>query len=1188
MNLSDADPECFEEVNKEWETVDLKRDFEFQFKQRKHVGRAIHVAAMKDEPGLMSLLLDRNADPSDSACFGTLLVRTQTICAQEDNKSSLQPIHIAAGRGNLGTMQILVESGARIDAHAKRKGQYHYAPIHEAAFAGQVDAVKFLLRNRADVDTKNKDGKTPLHIACQRGDWKLVRALTGANADITIQDSPNHFRDYQMTPLLYAIGSKFPRSKLYLLTRRCIKDVMLIAEKDPEAARDMLIDESKHSPDGPVYHESWRKGLAGATGEDAPNWWDLIMLLQDAPDVAVAVLEVLTLSADDFETTDSVRFHHPVPQVLRKHHLTSDIACSYNGEFKKWNFHPDPPSGEPKYPAWHDEIAPGSSHLARSRIGEIDRDHPTRDKSSNRLTRHFFKQIMVDWGIRQSGIARVKIKTLILPNIMRPEVLLALSRANPVTVFKSDAAKAIADYAWANVADHYMAGFLIRCSELIFLIGLVVPYEEVDAELNQDVCWMFLRATSLREMLLELEEIWGYVKLERTHGIGAYVGNRWNLVDNFSYCLFGIIVWSAPNFNTMQQSTRRLFAVVTFLRWIQLLYMLRAFSTMNTGHKIIPILMSFFSVGGMFIITSMMLLAFVHAFSVLLSPGVDVMTTLRDTIRILLLGDGDGIDFVLSLEDDSSSLFVVCMLAVGVVVYCICTLNLFIAVHGSAFENAKAVRHELFYSFRCSICLNGMFHSNYLPPPLSLLPRSWMSYCLSVGVFSTIAAKVYIFTPYHHILSSVALSIGFYLGDRILLQQRKWWRLRRTDSPSKDEVVPLAAAGDHQSGLAAEGLSLDGKWISTKNKAHFDIVGFKVRECSGDSRRLEHGEIRQTDFPERQLVPDSGRYSMNTDGHKYSAELIDDKLHWDDEDIWEKQATYADLGMTMTATMTRPNDVVKADEEKKYLWFCTHGNLEGSDLLAEPEDDADLKTNVLDTKDDVHNLERKLERVQQDVRTMVKAMQGQGLRCGTREELERPASRSGSRDGVNGVGLPVGRRFSVETTKSDGSDMPRRDGGHGSSSRNSQNAMNSTDSLSPPPSPKTRMRAAGVTDARRQPLQRQLPVQPRYPQPDQARDQADKARYPQPVQVDGGKIHPSELLTIHESGTPQAGKFEITFDNGECTDPPGQADYSSQASVTTIRQEDLPANSSRSRPITRGVPGNQRQERQDMLPPFLT
>jgi len=71
-------------------------------------------------------------------------------------------------------------------------------PLIEASIHGQVDTSRLLLQFKADPNTKDKDGDTPLHLASSAGKVDTVRLLLQSNAD------PNDKSKDGNTPLHWA------------------------------------------------------------------------------------------------------------------------------------------------------------------------------------------------------------------------------------------------------------------------------------------------------------------------------------------------------------------------------------------------------------------------------------------------------------------------------------------------------------------------------------------------------------------------------------------------------------------------------------------------------------------------------------------------------------------------------------------------------------------------------------------------------------------------------------------------------------------------------------------------------------------------------------------------------------------------------------------------------------------------
>ncbi|MHC4538871.1 MAG: ankyrin repeat domain-containing protein [Planctomycetota bacterium] len=89
-------------------------------------------------------------------------------------------IHGATSLGVMDKVKAFVEQGIDIN---EKDGQ-GMTPLHLAAQAGHREIVEFLLSNDADVHAKDSDGRTPLEVALSQRGNDIVKLLVEAGADI--------------------------------------------------------------------------------------------------------------------------------------------------------------------------------------------------------------------------------------------------------------------------------------------------------------------------------------------------------------------------------------------------------------------------------------------------------------------------------------------------------------------------------------------------------------------------------------------------------------------------------------------------------------------------------------------------------------------------------------------------------------------------------------------------------------------------------------------------------------------------------------------------------------------------------------------------------------------------------------------------------------------------------------------
>lgn len=226
-------------------------------------GRTVlHEVAASSEIAAARLLLERHAKvlqkcaagmtPLHIAVQGPNLEMVQILLengaqVDEEGPHGCVPLHVAVISGNLSMIELLLAGGAHVDAPSSPR----LPPLFHAVLSDNVDIAQFLLDkgariscgnttlfhaaaemglstmmgvllqhvaqqeagNLALINQMNDEGKSPLHIAAQKGDLETVRVLIEANADIDIKDETSK------TPLYYATSHENDNVRNFLLGR---------------------------------------------------------------------------------------------------------------------------------------------------------------------------------------------------------------------------------------------------------------------------------------------------------------------------------------------------------------------------------------------------------------------------------------------------------------------------------------------------------------------------------------------------------------------------------------------------------------------------------------------------------------------------------------------------------------------------------------------------------------------------------------------------------------------------------------------------------------------------------------------------------------------------------------------------------------------------------------------------------
>ncbi|XP_065256722.1 ankyrin repeat domain-containing protein 6 isoform X4 [Emys orbicularis] len=97
-------------------------------------------------------------------------------------KHGRTPLHLAAYRGHLRVVQILLKAGCDLDI----QDDGDQTALHRATVVGNTDVIATLIQEGCALDRQDKAGNTPLHLACQNSHSQSTRVLLlgGSRADL--------------------------------------------------------------------------------------------------------------------------------------------------------------------------------------------------------------------------------------------------------------------------------------------------------------------------------------------------------------------------------------------------------------------------------------------------------------------------------------------------------------------------------------------------------------------------------------------------------------------------------------------------------------------------------------------------------------------------------------------------------------------------------------------------------------------------------------------------------------------------------------------------------------------------------------------------------------------------------------------------------------------------------------------
>ncbi|NXD68584.1 ANKR6 protein, partial [Eolophus roseicapillus] len=122
-------------------------------------------------------------------------------------KHGRTPLHLAAHKGHLHVVRILLKAGCDLDI----QDDGDQTALHRAAVVGNTDVIATLIQEGCALDRQDKDGNTALHEACWHGFSQSAKVLVKAGANVLAKNKAGN------TPLHLACQNSHSQSTRVLL-----------------------------------------------------------------------------------------------------------------------------------------------------------------------------------------------------------------------------------------------------------------------------------------------------------------------------------------------------------------------------------------------------------------------------------------------------------------------------------------------------------------------------------------------------------------------------------------------------------------------------------------------------------------------------------------------------------------------------------------------------------------------------------------------------------------------------------------------------------------------------------------------------------------------------------------------------------------------------------------------------------
>lgn len=139
---------------------------------RKDYGRRLVEAAKAGNMPLVKIFIERGGDPNTTT-----------------DDWEMTALHYAARMGHNGLTRLLLKAGANPNARARFRND---TPLFEAAASGHIKVVQYLLLHGADFTVHCQRGQTALHAAAEKGHFACVELLVQSKANPDSIDEDGH------------------------------------------------------------------------------------------------------------------------------------------------------------------------------------------------------------------------------------------------------------------------------------------------------------------------------------------------------------------------------------------------------------------------------------------------------------------------------------------------------------------------------------------------------------------------------------------------------------------------------------------------------------------------------------------------------------------------------------------------------------------------------------------------------------------------------------------------------------------------------------------------------------------------------------------------------------------------------------------------------------------------------------
>jgi len=702
----------------------------FKWNGRHCTGNTLHLAAFDGNSELARAELCRSKNNIIDARF-----TYETFFQGRHQEGSGLAIHVAASRGHIAVVELLLSYQADIETMVTRGNQDHYDVLHAAVWAeGRSDndaMVEYLLSLKAPI-TQNSDKWTPLHHAFRTGSLRQIKMLRQAmreqgwehnsgtvenlgvaRSGASIDSMAALGRSDVLEPLV--VGIKFGKMSQTQLAEAAAKEprsLWIFIEHEPRCI--------------PAFVRKVAKVGSAKLAERITSE-DVAGVLRRCPPAACALLEAVTTepvcwNAGWHALPTRMSF---APRGFQDHvrslfNPTREVIVNYVID-KEWKF--DAVNFEK--PAWHEDL---------------------------------------QWPCEGDPVYDVSTRVCHIKDLISPQLFAALEQVptKDHDIFESHVIIGAIEQVWWEAAFHVdtLNGLLGFWGLLLLLVE---EWFEEDlpgkSGVEGDASGAIARSLIVRPSL-GAEEVWHSLSSE-VAGLSisaAFLGAK-GFVDFFhevlqfvgfvrighgwEYCNFGNFLDLVWTFTLMcllfhpENPTVRVCVILCC--WMRLLEMFTAAE--KVAVTLLPIKRLAPNMAPACIVTGVVFGAFTHSFHSIWGYNHDWKRTFLRSFATLITTE-------LPQDPESSSSLVLVVTYCAVLIFSIFILNIFIGVIGTTYESEMNIAPRTFKHHRASCCATFLLRAQILP--CDLCTKAQGKYIAQAFALVTLALQIFCFF-YHHI-----------------------------------------------------------------------------------------------------------------------------------------------------------------------------------------------------------------------------------------------------------------------------------------------------------------------------------------------------------------------------------------------------------------------------------------------------